>query len=615
MARVDLTDFSGGIREVVSPADFTERQSSILKGFVLEDEVRLRSQGPIQQISALSNVRSVRPFRGASTDYLVFILGDGAIRYCVAPSPTATYTQTTALATTQLAAARTGVNYRFTTEFTYRRNNELEQGLIVSGLPTNFGYAIHQPSLGESSVIYESSNGVLAIDNYSGAANYPENSKAVSAVELLQAGTSYTSVPTVTVSGGGGSGAVIEATIANGKVTGFNLKKAGTGYTTAPTVTITGGGGSGATAFTVIDTSPLKGKLPRHNVGCLWENTLVLADIEWSATNAETGLNSANVRRYPNYAWFTYADALDPDMQRFDPTGPERLAPEGAVIVGLQPVAEGLLVLTTASSGGAGLTLLRGSPTDFEVEILRPGLGMATGTDSSMRGPVHGWWNEVASTLFVDSLGKLYQVRGVQADRIDRYGPEAPEVGNADNIVQTIGSWLFMYRDGRLLVLRSFGEDGAWSELVIPSGPMYSMAALGDSLYFCIGGFAYRYCIAGPPAERGLVNGVPVDLTLGTRVLGNPDESTEKWWDGLTVRAQGKTGATLKSVRMLAGSPLESTLPGEASFTLDRTLDERDLVSVPGLGPSVECSAVLVFQGDVRIENLSFEVSGGADRL
>ena len=614
MARVDLTDFSGGIREVVSPADFTERQSSVLRGFVLEDEVRLRSQGPIQQVTTSTSVRNVRAFRGAITDYLVFTYGAGLVGWCVAPSPTATNATTSALTITQFANITANSRYRFTTEFTYRRNNEIIQGLIISALPATLGNTFVTPLDTPSAVIYESANGTLAADVFDETAAYPTNSKAVTAMELLTAGTGYTSPPTVTFTGGGGSGAVAEATIANGKVTGFNLKKGGTGYTTAPTVGFTGGGGSGATAFSVIDTSPLKGKLPRHNVAGVWDDTLVLADIQWSAANAETGLNSGNVRRYSNYAWLTYADALDPDTLRFDPTGPERLAPEGAVIVGLQPVPEGLLVLTTAASGGAGLTLLRGTPSDFEVEVLRPGLGMMPGTDLTTQ-TGHTFWNEVASTMFVDSLGKLYQVRGVQVERIDRYGPEAPEVGNANNAVAAIGSWLFMHRNSRMLVLRSFGEDGAWSELVLPPGEVRSLTTLGDSLYFVAGQTAYRYCIAGPDAERGLVAGQQVDLTIGTRVLGNPDESTEKWWDGLTVRTQGRNGAQLRSVRLLAGSPLEQTSPAEAAFTLNRTLDERDLVSVPGLGPSVECSAVLVFQGDVRVENLSFEVSGGGELL
>jgi Chaperone of endosialidase len=51
-------------------------------------------------------------------------------------------------------------------------------------------------------------------------------------------GSGYTNSPTVTVSGGGGSGATASASISGGVVTAINPVNAGSGYTSAPTVTI-----------------------------------------------------------------------------------------------------------------------------------------------------------------------------------------------------------------------------------------------------------------------------------------------------------------------------------------------------------------------------------------
>lgn len=65
-------------------------------------------------------------------------------------------------------------------------------------------------------------------------------------------GTGYTSAPTVTISGGGGSGATAVAFVSGGTVTSIALTNFGKNYTSAPTVTITGGGGSGATATVTI---------------------------------------------------------------------------------------------------------------------------------------------------------------------------------------------------------------------------------------------------------------------------------------------------------------------------------------------------------------------------
>ena len=55
-------------------------------------------------------------------------------------------------------------------------------------------------------------------------------------------GTGFTSVPTATVTGGGGSGGTLTPTVVNGVITAFTVATPGTGYTSAPTVSITDGG-------------------------------------------------------------------------------------------------------------------------------------------------------------------------------------------------------------------------------------------------------------------------------------------------------------------------------------------------------------------------------------
>src|ERR1022692_4544310 len=55
---------------------------------------------------------------------------------------------------------------------------------------------------------------------------------------VTDGGSSYTTVPTVTVTGGGGSGATGTAIISGGVVTAINPVSAGSGYTSTPTVTI-----------------------------------------------------------------------------------------------------------------------------------------------------------------------------------------------------------------------------------------------------------------------------------------------------------------------------------------------------------------------------------------
>lgn len=77
---------------------------------------------------------------------------------------------------------------------------------------------------------------------------HTRRANAVTAITVTAPGTGYTSAPTVTLSGGGGTGATAVATVSGGAVTKVTVTNPGTGYTSAPTVAFSGGGGTGATA-------------------------------------------------------------------------------------------------------------------------------------------------------------------------------------------------------------------------------------------------------------------------------------------------------------------------------------------------------------------------------
>lgn len=71
----------------------------------------------------------------------------------------------------------------------------------------------------------------------------------VTFTKLTSGGSGYTSAPTVSFSGGGGSGAAATAFVMNGSVIGFRMTSLGSGYMSAPAVSLTGGGGTGAAAI------------------------------------------------------------------------------------------------------------------------------------------------------------------------------------------------------------------------------------------------------------------------------------------------------------------------------------------------------------------------------
>jgi len=63
---------------------------------------------------------------------------------------------------------------------------------------------------------------------------------AVTKILVKGSSSGYTAAPTVTISGGGGTGATATAVLTNGRVTIIQVTNGGSGYTAVPTVTITG---------------------------------------------------------------------------------------------------------------------------------------------------------------------------------------------------------------------------------------------------------------------------------------------------------------------------------------------------------------------------------------
>jgi hypothetical protein len=72
-------------------------------------------------------------------------------------------------------------------------------------------------------------------------------------ITVTSGGSGYVTPPTVTISGGNGSGAEATAVISGGSVISIIVDSFGSGYTSTPTVSIAGGSGSGATATAYAD--------------------------------------------------------------------------------------------------------------------------------------------------------------------------------------------------------------------------------------------------------------------------------------------------------------------------------------------------------------------------
>jgi fibronectin-binding autotransporter adhesin len=120
-------------------------------------------------------------------------------------------------------------------------------------------------------------SGGLIIDSHISSATIAESLRSpaypvVTTVNLDNKGVGYTSAPTVTLSGGGGTGATALVTLdANGQINGYSIVNQGSGYTSAPTVELSGGlspgGKAGTLTVTLGANSGISGVPVRPNSG------------------------------------------------------------------------------------------------------------------------------------------------------------------------------------------------------------------------------------------------------------------------------------------------------------------------------------------------------------
>lgn len=80
-----------------------------------------------------------------------------------------------------------------------------------------------------------------------------EYSNEIIGIDIVSGGVGFTSLPTITITGGGGSGAEYTAVVFEGQIIGVDLVARGIGYTSTPTVTVSGGGGIAADLRAVLN--------------------------------------------------------------------------------------------------------------------------------------------------------------------------------------------------------------------------------------------------------------------------------------------------------------------------------------------------------------------------
>lgn len=118
------------------------------------------------------------------------------------------------------------------------------------------------------------------------------NTGFLSAILITNGGSGYTSAPTVTITGGGGSGAAATAVISAGQVVAVNITAGGTLFTTPPTITFSGGAGANAAAVSVINGATFGMgyiTVTGANAGTFTGGTAVPSTATGAASSAQSG--------------------------------------------------------------------------------------------------------------------------------------------------------------------------------------------------------------------------------------------------------------------------------------------------------------------------------------
>ena len=201
------------------------------------------------------------------------------------------------------------------------------EGLDVAGMAmSDFDLpAIYDPTVGSYRALNINNAFDLALVNATSAKSWLDNYKySIQSITVIDGGSGYVGIPRVTITGGGGSGAIATAEInaQTGKVIAVVVDAPGSGYTYQPTVTFSGGGGDVVSAKAYVNFVQLSG-----NVSINTQNKLVRS-INTTLKFDRTAYLSA-VKRWKSYTTYHPGDIVAvPDVtQSYFTNYPDQLLP------------------------------------------------------------------------------------------------------------------------------------------------------------------------------------------------------------------------------------------------------------------------------------------------
>ena len=170
-------------------------------------------------------------------------------------------------------------------------------------------------------------------------------------ISIVNGGQGYTSPPSVSFSGGAGSGATAVATVGTGLVTAITLTEAGSGYSSPPTITISGGQSANSTSANIARTNNVATLNTSSAHGLFAGDRIVISGF---TTNSSFNASNVAVISTPTNVSFTYASTGSNLAATVDTTGTIGYAPATA-IASYVSFASGIVGLTLTGTG-AGYT-------------------------------------------------------------------------------------------------------------------------------------------------------------------------------------------------------------------------------------------------------------------
>ena len=352
--------------------------------------------------------------------------------------------------------------------------------------------------------------------------------------------------------------------------------------------------------------------MPRANVTASWGDFLFLGDIEYRLDPTDP-FSDTNRVHVPHGIWRSIAGTSD--RWSIDDVFFVGQKQEENAILGMFPVERGLVVVTQAT-----VALLRGTPDDFAYEELRNGISPQSSDEVS-------FWPYAGLVVWLDRFGRVWATNGDVVARLDN-GLEIQRTG--PGCLLAVDQNLFVSGRVDVRVFHSFGEQGAWTTLITPSGWQKAVFCrstvigvgadqesggnfiLDDETFGVLGeGFVHgqvdsvQVFSLTNQDRRGTFNNRPVRPVLRTRPLPGASDRTV-FWHRFGVRGNGP--GALVSATSYGSSDLSER--GLVSRIRSRFTDRKDY-TFEAHGPSLEAVFEFEFEGDVTPEHVTVAAHRG----